>query len=417
MPLQRISLVLNDMTATTTTTLTQDTLTEKPRIATIDIIRGIVMIIMALDHTRDFYHADVALFDPTDLSKTNPVLFFTRWITHFCAPTFVFLSGMSAYISRQRKSTKELSLFLLTRGLWLVVLEFTVVRLGITFNLFYDFVIFQVIWVIGASMIVLAALVYLSQRVILAIGLVLVFGHNLFDLMQVQPGDSGYVPWAILQQSGTGSLWSGNSTLIAYPLIPWLGIMLTGYGVGFIFNRNFDPLKRKKILLNAGITAILLFVILRFTNLYGDPRGWSVQKNALFTLMSFVNTTKYPVSLLYTLMTLGPILIIMAWMENWKTNFLEPARIVGRVPLFYYILHFYLIHLTALCVFMITTGTSWSDVNFHFPKTFGGIPPGVGYTLGWVYVAWISIVIALYPLCKWYHHYKSKHNQWWLGYL
>ncbi len=405
------------MTATTTTTLTQDALTEKPRIATLDIIRGIVMIIMALDHTRDFYHADVASFDPTDLTKTNPALFFTRWITHFCAPTFVFLSGMSAYISRQRKSTKELSLFLLTRGLWLVALEFTVVRLGITFNLFYDFVIFQVIWVIGASMIVLAALVYLSQRVILAIGLVLVFGHNLFDLMQVQPGDSGYVPWAILQQSGTGSLWSGNSTLIAYPLIPWLGIMLTGYGAGFLFSKNFDRLKRKQILLNAGIIAILLFVILRFTNLYGDPRGWSVQKNALFTIMSFVNTTKYPVSLLYTLMTLGPILIIMAWMENWKTKFLEPARIVGRVPLFYYILHFYLIHLTALCVFMITTGTSWSDVNFHFPKTFGGIPPGVGYTLGWVYVAWISIVIALYPLCKWYHHYKSKHHQWWLGYL
>ena len=405
------------MTATTTTTLTQDALTEKPRIATLDIIRGIVMIIMALDHTRDFYHADVASFDPTDLTKTNPALFFTRWITHFCAPTFVFLSGMSAYISLQRKSTKELSLFLLTRGLWLVALEFTVVRLGITFNLFYDFVIFQVIWVIGASMIVLAALVYLSQRVILAIGLVLVFGHNLFDLMQVQPGDSGYVPWAILQQSGTGSLWSGNSTLIAYPLIPWLGIMLTGYGAGFLFSKNFDRLKRKQILLNAGIIAILLFVILRFTNLYGDPRGWSVQKNALFTIMSFVNTTKYPVSLLYTLMTLGPILIIMAWMENWKTKFLEPARIVGRVPLFYYILHFYLIHLTALCVFMITTGTSWSDVNFHFPKTFGGIPPGVGYTLGWVYVAWISIVIALYPLCKWYHHYKSKHHQWWLGYL
>ncbi len=182
------------MTATTTTTLTQDTLTEKPRIASIDIIRGIVMIIMALDHTRDFYHADVALFDPTDLTKTNPALFFTRWITHFCAPTFVFLSGMSAYISRQRKSTKELSLFLLTRGFWLVVLEFTVVRLGITFNLYYDFVIFQVIWVIGASMIVLAALVYLPQRVILAIGLVLVFGHNLFDLIQVKPDDSGYVP-------------------------------------------------------------------------------------------------------------------------------------------------------------------------------------------------------------------------------
>mgnify|MGYP003577280915 CR=1 FL=1 len=406
------------MTATTaTTSLPQDTLTEKPRIASIDIIRGIVMIVMALDHTRDFYHADVALFDPTDLTKTNPLLFFTRWVTHFCAPTFVFLSGMSAYISRQRKSTGELSLFLFTRGLWLVVLEFTVVRLGITFNLYYDFVIFQVIWVIGASMLVLAALVYLPQRVILTIGLILVFGHNLLDLVLLQPSDSGYVVWAILQQSGSASFAPGNFTQIVYPLIPWLGIMLTGYGAGFIYSKNFDHVQRKRILMNAGIIAILLFVILRYTNLYGDPRIWSDQKNAIFTVMSFLNVTKYPVSLLYTLMTLGPILVIMGLMENWKTNFFEPARIVGRVPLFYYILHFYLIHLTALCVFMITTGTSWSEINFHFPTTFGGIPPGVGYTLGWVYVAWISIVVALYPLCKWYHRYKSTHHYWWLGYL
>jgi uncharacterized membrane protein len=405
------------MTSASTTSLPLDTLTEKPRIATIDIIRGIVMIVMALDHTRDFYHSDVAVFDPTDLTKTNPILFFTRWITHFCAPTFVFLSGMSAFISKQRKTTKELSLFLLSRGLWLIFLEFTVVRLGITFNLYYDFVIFQVIWVIGASMIVLAALVYLPQRLILATGLVLVFGHNLFDLIPLQPTDSGYVAWAILQQAGAASFAPGNFTQIVYPLIPWLGIMLTGYGMGFLYRKNFDSVRRKKILFNAGLAAIVLFIALRFINLYGDPKLWSAQKNAVFTLMSFLNVTKYPVSLLYTLMTLGPVLLIMAWMENVKTNFLEPARIVGRVPLFYYILHFYLIHFTALCVFMITSGTSLSELNFHFPTTFGGIPPGVGHSLGWVYVAWISIVIALYPLCKWYHHYKSTHHQWWLGYL
>ena len=405
------------MTAHVAPTIAQDTLTEKPRIASIDIMRGIVMIIMAIDHTRDYFHADVTLFDPTDLTKTNPVLFFTRIITHFCAPTFVFLSGMSAYISTQRKTTKELSIFLLTRGLWLVFLEFTVVRFGITFNLYYDFVIFQVIWVIGASMIVLSAMVYLPQRAILTTGLILVFGHNLFDLIQLGPEQNGYVVWAIVQQTGTASFAPGNFTQIVYPLIPWLGIMLTGYGLGFLYHKNFGAERRRKILLYAGVAAILLFVIVRLTNLYGDPRPWSVQKDAIFTFMSFVNTTKYPVSLLYTLMTLGPVLVILSWMERWKTNAFEPARIVGRVPLFYYILHFFLIHFAALVVHMIVTGTSWSQLDFHFSKGFGGLPPGSGYTLGWVYVAWLFIILALYPLCKWYYKYKSAHQHWWLGYL
>jgi uncharacterized membrane protein len=397
--------------------ITADSLVEKPRIASIDIMRGIVMVIMALDHTRDFFHADVALFDPTDLTKTNPILFFTRLITHYCAPTFVFLSGVSAYISRQRKTAKELSLFLFTRGLWLIVLEFTVVRFGIIFNLYYDFIIFQVIWVIGASMIVLAAFVHFSPKVILGIGLVLVFGQNLLDVVQLAPGQPGHFWWAIIHQAGIVPLGTERICLAAYPLIPWLGIMLTGYGTGFLYHKNFDPAIRKKVLVYAGILAILLFVVIRYTNWYGDPSPWSPQKNSIFTLMSFVNVTKYPVSLLYTLMTLGPVLIILAWMENLKTNLLEPMRIIGRVPLFYYILHFYLIHVTALCLYMITTGTSWSEIDFHFSKGFGGIPRGIGYTLGWVYVAWISIVIALYPLCKWYHQYKSTHNRWWLGYL
>ncbi len=404
-------------TITATAPLTQDSLTGKPRIASIDIMRGIVMVIMALDHTRDFYHHATGVFDPTDLTKTNPALFFTRIITHFCAPTFVFLSGMSAYISSQRKSLKELSLFLLTRGLWLIVLEFTVVRFGLVFNLYYDFIIFQVIWVIGASMIVLAGLIYLGQRAVLAIGLILVFGHNLLDTFQLGPEDGGYMAWLIIQQSGFVATGPEKFYLIAYPLLPWLGIMLTGYGVGFIYNRTFDNSSRKKILMYSGLTSIFIFVVLRYTNLYGDLSSWSTQKNMMFTLMSFVNVTKYPVSLQYTLMTLGPVLIVMSWMENLKTNFLEPMRIIGRVPLFYYILHFYVIHFTSLCVYMIISDISWSDIDFHFSKGFGGIPAGTGYALGWVYVAWISIVVALYPLCRWYHYYKSTRQHWWLGYL
>jgi uncharacterized membrane protein len=193
--------------------------------------------------------------------------------------------------------------------------------------------------------------------------------------------------------------------------------MLTGYGLGFIYDKKFDSLRRKKILMYAGAISVALFLILRVTNAYGDPSHWSTQKDAMFTFMSFINVTKYPVSLLYTLMTLGPVLMILAWMERWKQNSLEPMRIVGRVPLFYYILHFYLIHIVSLGALMITTGTSWSDIDFHFSKGFGGLPAGVGYSLGLVYVAWLSIVVALYPICNWYYRYKSSHNHWWLGYL
>ncbi len=394
-----------------------DTLTEKPRIASIDIMRGLVMIIMAIDHTRDFFHFDAFLFDPTDLSKTNPPLFFTRLITHFCAPTFVFLSGISARISLQRKSVKDLSLFLLTRGLWLIILELTIVRFGLVFNLYYDFTFLQVIWVIGASMVVLSALVFLPQRIILIIGLILIFGHNLFDLVPIKPDENGYALWVLLQQAGVFSIAPGKLFHVPYPLIPWLSIMVTGYGMGFLYDSNFDGAKRRQILRYAGSAAILLFIVLRFTNWYGDPRPWMPQKNAMFTLMSFLNVTKYPVSLLYTLMTLGPVLVILPWMERLRIGSLEPFRIIGRVPLFYYILHFYLIHFTALCFYTLTTGISWSELDFHFSKGFGGIPPGAGYVLGWVYVVWICIIVALYPLCQWYYRYKGRHNHWWLSYL
>ena len=389
----------------------------KTRIASIDIVRGLVMVIMALDHTRDFFHADVGLFDPTDLTKTNPFLFFTRWITHFCAPTFVFLSGISAYISRQRKSTKELSWFLFTRGLWLVLLEFTVVRFGIIFNLYYDFIIFQVIWVIGASMIVLSALVYLPQKIILALGLILIFGHNLLDVIRLNPGEPGHFIWAIMQQSGFFPIASESVVLAAYPLLSWLGIMLTGYGIGFLYDKEFDATRRRRILIYSGIACLAVFIVLRFTNAYGDPSPWSIQKNLTFTFLSFLNVTKYPVSLLYTLLMMGPVLMLLPLLEKITTKAVEPLRIIGRVPLFYYILHFYLIHLSSLILYMINYGKSWSDLDFHFSAGFGGIPAGAGYGLPWVYVAWILIVTSLYPVCRWYHRYKTQHNQWWLGYL
>jgi uncharacterized membrane protein len=399
------------------TALDNGTLTQKQRISSIDIMRGIVMVIMALDHTRDFYHFDNQFFDPTDLTKTTPVLFFTRWITHFCAPTFVFLSGVAIRISEARKTKKELSIFLLTRGLWLILLEVVVIRFSFFFNLYYDFTIFQVIWVIGASMIVLSALIHLPAKAVLVIGLLIVFGHNIFDTLPLHPEDPGFALWIILRQTGSIQVSENAQLFVPYPLLPWLGIMLIGYSIGKWYTAAFDAAKRRKLLLYTGLSAITLFILLRGFNVYGDPAHWSVQKNGMFTLMSFIKTTKYPVSLLYTLMTLGPVLIILSWMEKVNTSFLKPFVVFGRVPLFYYILHFYLIHSTALIAYMITTGKSFRELDFHFSAGFGGLPAGAGYTLGWVYVAWISIVLVLYPVCKWYNNYKSTHTQWWLSYF
>ncbi len=400
-----------------TTTTVNGVLTEKPRISSIDLMRGMIMIIMALDHTRDFFHADANVFQPTDLDKTNPILFFTRLITHFCAPAFVFLSGVAARISLQRKTKPELFNFLLTRGLWLIFLEFTVMRFGILFNLYYDFIIMQVIWVLGASMIVLAMLIYLPEIIVGILGLILVFGHNIFDKFQLEPGDTGYAAWAILNQTGTLALDEKHLLFAFYPLIPWLGIMLVGYAVGKWYTKDFDPQARRQRLLVAGISSLVLFFVLRYINVYGDPAPWSVQKNALFTMMSFINVTKYPVSLIYTLMTLGPILIILSWMENKELKILKPALVFGRVPLFYYILHFYLIHTISLICYMIIADKSLWEVDFHFGSSFGGIPIGFGYSLGWVYFVWISVVVVLYPVCKWYNRYKSTHSYTWLSYL
>jgi uncharacterized membrane protein len=275
----------------------------------------------------------------------------------------------------------------------------------------------QVIWVIGMSMIVLSALVFLPELLIGILGLIFILGHNAFDAHPLEPNDSGYAIWAILRQSGAIPLDANHLLLAFYPLIPWLGIMLTGYAIGKWYTRDFDAANRRKQLLMAGIAAVALFIILRFINIYGDPAPWSTQKDIVFTILSFINCTKYPPSLLYTLMTLGPVLIILSWMEGKELNFLKPALVFGRVPLFYYVLHFYLIHTVSLISYMIIADKSLSEVDFHFGNAFGGIPNGFGYSLGIVYIAWISIVVALYPVCKWYNRYKSTHSYTWLSYL
>lgn len=394
------------------------TLTQKQRLSSIDMMRGIVMIIMALDHTRDFFHVDAQLFNPTDLSKTSTILFFTRWITHFCAPTFVFLSGLSAGLSLHRKSKKELAWFLFTRGLWLVIIEVTVMRFGFAFNLYYDVTFFEVIYVIGASMMVLSVLVFLPQQVVLAIGLILIFGHDALNLPELRktPEDSGYALWTLVQQVGFIGIDESHGIFVSYPIIPWLGIMLMGYGVARLYT-NFTAEKRKKILLYSGITVIALFIVLRFPNLLQDLDRWSVQKNGWFTFLSFINCTKYPVTVLFTLMILGPVLVILSFTENASGWLTEKTTVFGRVPLFYFIVHFYVLHIAALTIHLIVSGKSISEIDFHLSAGLGGIAPGVGYPLIWTYVAWALLILLLYPVCRWYNNYKSTHNHWWLSYL
>jgi uncharacterized membrane protein len=266
-------------------------------------------------------------------------------------------------------------------------------------------------------MVVLSALIHLPWKIVFALGLTIVVCHNIFDLYRIEPGQPGYAVWTLLRQAGPIQIAEGKTLLVAYPLLPWLGIMLSGYGIGTWYTKHFNADKRYYLLLYAGAAATLLFIILRAINYYGDPALWAVQKNFLFTIMSFLNTTKYPPSLLYTLMTLGPVLIILALMEVVHFNALNPFVVIGRVPLFYYILHFYLIHTAGLITNMILSGRGFSEIDLHFNAGFGGILAGVGLPLWGVYIAWALIVLSLYPLCKWYNHYKSTHSSWWLSYL
>lgn len=386
------------------------------RIESIDLLRGIVIIIMALDHVRDYFHADAYLYNPTDLTQTSAVLFLTRWITHFCAPVFTFLAGTSAYLNGLRKTKKELSYFLLTRGLWLVLLEFAIITLEWTFNPSYNVFLVQVIWALGISMICLAALIHLPKKIILLVGVLLIAGHNLLDNIHV-PGTGGdAIFWAFLHEQRFFTI--GDSGLfVGYPIIPWIGIMAVGYCFGALYTRDHDAAKRKKTLIYLGLGAIALFILLRLPNLYGEPHHWSTQQTPFFSFLSFLNASKYPPSLLYTLMTLGPSFLFLAFAEgplNWLT---QKLVIIGRVPMFFYILHITFIHLLAVFAAAFT-GFRWSDMVLSTWVTDSPQLKGYGFNLLTVYIIWVAVVIALYPLCKWYDAYKRGHREkQWLSYI
>jgi uncharacterized membrane protein len=389
--------------------------TSPKRIESIDLLRGIVIIIMALDHVRGYFHGDSHLFNPTDLSKTDPGIFFTRWITHFCAPVFVFLAGTSACMISQRKSRGELTKFLFTRGLWLIFVELVIVNFGWFFDTHFSFNPLQVIWALGISMIALSALIHLPIKLIFLLGLIIVFGHNLLDSFTVAGNSLKSFLWATLHEP-TRFEFSGRSVRTNYPVLPWIGIMCLGYSLGSLYAKNISLAQRRKYLLIMGSIAVLLFLVIRASNLYGDPSKWAEQKNFLFTIMSFINTSKYPPSLLYSLMTLGPALIFLALMERPLGKWTQPILHFGRVPMFFYLLHIYLIHLL-VTVGMVMLGVDWRETIIpNGIRNFN--PEGFRFSLTVVYLVWVLVIIILYPLCKWYDKYKSEHKEnKWLSYL
>ncbi|MFC7048381.1 DUF1624 domain-containing protein [Emcibacter nanhaiensis] len=382
------------------------------RIISIDILRGIVMIIMALDHARDFYSP--TLFAPEDPTATTGFYFFTRWITHFCAPTFVFLSGVSAwlYADARNAGKQDLALFLLSRGFWLIFIEIFV----ITYLWLFTYLGFtmQVIWAIGMSMIILAGLIFLPRAVIAVISLVVIFGHNLLD--PIAPADFGTLGWlwtilhvpAFHPTQGGGPI---GPFFFVYPLIPWFAVMALGYVMAPIFKA--EPAVRNKKLITYGLAAIGLFLVLRGFNIYGNPYPWAEQaRGDFYTALSFLNVEKYPPSLLYLCMTLGPALLLLPLLEKCTGKVGTVLGVYGKTPFLFYILHILFLHIGSAIWYQVAYGKS--GVLFFMPSSW---PEGFQPVLWKAYLAWAIVCILLYWPCKWFSDYRKAHKQWWLSYL
>ncbi|HEY5774191.1 MAG TPA: heparan-alpha-glucosaminide N-acetyltransferase domain-containing protein, partial [Chitinophagaceae bacterium] len=352
---------------------------------------------------------------PLDLTTTTPILFFTRWITHFCAPVFVFLSGTSAFLQSARKSKKELSIFLITRGLWLILAEVTIVNLLLTFDINFSFIALEVIWAIGISMVILGLMTWLPFEIILAVGSLIVLGHNTLDFYEKDQTTPFGATYNLIHRQGFHPLSKNHQLLILYPFLPWAGLMMLGYCLGKVL-RNNNAACRKRVLIIAGTSTIALFIILRYINVYGDPAPWSPQPNGFYTFLSFINSSKYPPSLFFMCMTIGPVLLLMAWWDEIQNGFTKIVSVYGRVPFFYFLAHLFVIHLFSAVTYFMRSHSFSEGVN---PTAFiKFIQPGEGVQLRYVYLVWLAIVIALYPLCKWYDGYKTNHKEKkWLSYL
>ena len=388
----------------------QNPLYDEHRLPEIDRLRGFVMVLMALDHMRDFFDADAMRFSPTDLDHTYPFLFFTRFITHFCAPTFTVLAGVSAFLYGVKvKDPTALSRFLAARGLWLIFLDGAVI--SPIWSMGSGRIELGTLWAIGCGLLALAALSRLSPRIVLLLGVSIIFGHNLLD--GIHAADLGaFGPWwSLLHEQGKLPLDAPGGVI--YPALPWIGVAALGYGLGPLF---LKPAKqRDRALYVVGGMALALFVALRFSNLYGDPRPWSVQRDSVFTLLSFLNVTKYPPSLLYLLATLGGAALALPALARAGGRIGAALTVFGRTPLFFYVLHLY-VGVAAALAFVLAQGYSLTEIA-GWAKA-GGPPPELGAGLAGAYLAWMLVVLALYPLCRWFAQVKRRRRDlWWLTYL
>ena len=380
----------------------------RARLDSVDLLRGLVMLLMALDHTRDFFAAGGP--NPRDIA--DPALFLTRWVTHFCTPTFIFLAGVSAFLYGERgRRVGEVSWFLLTRGLWLILIEFTLMRLCWTFSIHADVFVIQVIWVTGASMVALAGLVHLPRWAIATIGLAMIAGHNLLDGIDAEElGHAGWL-WKLLHEPGLIEIGPHARLFVLYVLLPWSGVMAAGYALGPVF--RLDPARRRSFLLRTGAAVTAGFIVLRASNLYGDPAAWSVQASVLATVLAFIDCEKYPPSLLYLMMTLGPALILLALFERVHGALAGLVTTFGRVPFFFYVVHVAFIHALAVAFAWITVG----DIGWTFGAFLSQKPASYGLGLPGVYVVWLCVLAALYPLCRAFAALKRRRREWWWSYL
>ena len=384
------------------------------RIEAVDVVRGVIMILMALDHTRDYF-GDAAA-SPTNLATASAGLFMTRWITHLCAPVFFLLTGTGASLARRRRSTAGLSRFLVSRGLWLIFLELVVFRFVMQFNFDYHVTVLTVLWALGWAMIALAALVWLPIPIVTAFGALMIVLHNLLD--GVKPNALGrFAPlWAVLHGPGVVFTDGRHMLFAAYPLIPWIGVTAVGYALGEVY--RWEGARRRAFLLRLGTALTAAFLVLRAVNVYGDPNRWAVQGTPLFTVLSFVNTTKYPPSLLFLLMTLGPALLFLRAVDGRTPALLRPALIIGKVPMFYFILHFLLIHVLTVVAALLRYGeVHWMFESPSLDKFPITQPPGWPLPLPAVWLIWLAIPVMLYPLCRWFAGVRQRRADWWLSYL
>ena len=378
------------------------------------------MIIMALDHVRDFVHSAAMVSSPTDLAKTTPFLFLTRWVTHICAPVFMFTAGMGAFLWwRQQRPRRQLSAFLVTRGLWLVVLELTVMRLAYNFDLsLRDPVLLLVLWVLGICMIGLAGLIWLPVRALAALSAAVILLHNTLDGVRASQFGAASWVWNLIHQSGAFQV-GPSIVIVGYPVVPWIAVMALGFVTGQVFLAEAPA--RQRLLIVGGAVATFAFVAIRGLNMYGDPAPWSSQRSAVYTALSFLNTTKYPPSLAFLLMTLGPALLLLAWFDKRSLSPSNPLVVFGRVPLFYFVAHFFAAHIVAVVLAWIRYGTAALAFTFHPVPSMGGprdlFPPAFGYDLWVAYLVWVLAVVGLYPVCRWFARVKARRDDWWLRYL